>query len=85
MTVLLLHTSCICIVRIACIWDLAFVEETIGEALTRGLTLIISALGAVGSVFIIWLFDETLPGSTAAILTGKDHSPGNIILQNYSS
>ena len=79
------HAGCLSIVRIVCMIDMNFMEETLGEILVRNLLAGISLTAAIGSSCFQILNDDMNTGTIYFLITKETVISGNNIALEWSS
>ncbi len=78
-----ISTGCLCFIRIFCLINLSFVEESIGEYSIRMISTIITVGISCIVVFILFINEETNSGAFASLLTLKPTPSGKTSLYPY--
>ena len=65
------NVSCTCIVRIFCILDISFMEETIGESLIQIFVAILTLISSSAACFMLLISGDMLSGSFFNLLAKK--------------
>jgi len=71
-----ISNSCICIIRILCIIDLTFVEEHLGEPMTRACALLIPFLACTSACIICSIHNDINSGTAMTLFTGRSVATG---------
>ena len=75
--------SCICIVRILCIINMTFMEESLGERLTRMLTVGATLVTSGTACLIFFLIQDIDSGTPMSLLTNSSIPTGDTYLSLY--
>jgi hypothetical protein len=73
------NLGCVCIFRIACLTNITFVEELIGENIVRGTLVVSSAVIAALVCLIEIASGDIKTGLSFNLVTRKDVPTGNLI------
>jgi hypothetical protein len=73
------HGGCLTIARLACMIDMNFMEETLGEKLVRNFSIVISLAAAIGSSCVQILKNEMNTGPIYFLITRQTIVSGKML------
>ena len=74
------HCGCLCLLRIACLKNLNFIEESVGEARVRGIMIGLSIFLAFTACTVQVISGDISSGTAYVFLTRSQVKIGNAIL-----
>jgi len=72
-----IHNGSICIIKIACIISLTFMEETVGETLVRVVTISFTLLVSISACLLLTYLEDINSGTAMTLLTHQVIPTGN--------
>jgi hypothetical protein len=82
-TSLSINVVCLCTTRIVCLFNLTFIEETVGELKVQLISAFVTICSAFSVTFLLFINEETNSGSLVAMLTSKPSSSGKAVDKIY--
>jgi len=70
-TCMAVHVACMCIVRIACLTHLLFLEESIGESNVRVIAWVVTGMVGVGVMVTLAITGDVRTGTIFVLLTNQ--------------
>ena len=71
-----INAGCVCIIRILCLAQMSFMDETVGEFMVRLISLAITFTTGFGATLAFFLAGESTSGSLFTILTDQVRPSG---------